>query len=380
MSDRTPRRRFTGIALGVLLLITAGCRHTPAPFYPIGIYGVRGTNAQAMVREAGFNVVAGSATREYLDSAHRLGLHVLAAPGTTAGTNFSPATAQATVRQFDQHPALWAWYLIDEPDLHAVSPADVQQAHTFIKSLGAQKPTALVLYQGGESGNYGRIADITMIDRYPIPWLPLANFPQHVRLARLGSGPDRPLIAVIQAFDWTSFPKLRPGSEHLRAPTAQELRCMTYCALARRANGLFYYCYDDGSWQAEAHPETWQAVKGIVAEVNQLAPLFQAKHVWWPFVQDYGSPGVGFNEALETAIIPALLRVNEGNGFVPAGTYLLAVNNTDRDLAYRVTLPPLLGESVEVLGEGRTAQMKGPWLEDKFGGYAVHIYGPLKVK
>ena len=45
-------------------------------------------------------------------------------------------------------------------------------------------PTALVLFQGYEALDYGNISDILLIDRYPVPWLPLANFGQHVQMAR----------------------------------------------------------------------------------------------------------------------------------------------------------------------------------------------------
>ena len=112
--------------------------------------------------------------------------------------------------------------LVDEPDLNAVAPEDVQRAHRYLKLLGARKPTALVLSQRGETLDYGNIADITMVDPYPVPWLPLANFPQHVRLARLALGKKKPLIAVIQAFDWSSYRTLLPDQTGLRAPTRRK--------------------------------------------------------------------------------------------------------------------------------------------------------------
>jgi hypothetical protein len=359
-------------------LLVAGCQHGGEGLYPLGIYGVRTISDQQAVRQAGFNLVAGPANKPYLDSAHRLGLKVLATPGTWAGPGFSPDRARAVVSQFDRHPALWAWYLVDEPDLNAVAPAQVEFAHRFLKRLGAAKPTALVLYQGGEALAYGNIADLTMIDRYPIPWLPLANFPQHVRLVRLALGKDKPLIAVIQAFDWSYFPDLLPGKTNLRPPTEDEIRCMTYCALARRANGLFYYCFDDGKWDMRAHPVVWEALRTVVAEVKERQPLFQAEHVWWHYVHEFSDPASGFNAALESSVTPALLRVARGNKWVPAGTYLLAVNNTDRSLRYRITMPPLRNEHVLVFDENRTLPLVENWLEDDFAPYAVHIYGPLR--
>lgn len=366
-----------GFVFAGLLLFGTGCQHARQPqFYPLGIYSVPKEDLP-LVRNAGFNLVTGPAEPAYLDSAGRLGLGVLASPGTSAGKGFDTQRARRTLEQFDRHPALWAWYLVDEPDLNGVSPADVKRAEKFVKVQGARKPTALVLYQGGEALNYANIADITMVDRYPIPWLPLASFPQHVRMARLALGPDKPLIAVIQAFDWTYYPKLLPGEKNLRPPTPTELRCMTYCALARRATGLFYYCFDDGAWKMRDHPATWDALRAVIEEVNARRPLFQAEHLWWPYAHEF--VGVrGFNAALESSICPTLLRVKQGNQIIPAGEYLLAVNNTDQPLTYRITVPPTPLVRVPVVEEDREVELNKGWLEDKFGPLDVHIYGPLQ--
>src|SRR5262245_23852927 len=100
-------------SLGIGLM---GFQHTPA-FYPIGIYSTGNTNHLSTIRSAGFNLVAGAADQKYLDFAEGQGLKVLAAPGTSAGKNFSKAKALNTIKALNTHPALWAWYLVDEPDL-----------------------------------------------------------------------------------------------------------------------------------------------------------------------------------------------------------------------------------------------------------------------
>jgi hypothetical protein len=365
------------LALLAAVLTTIGCAHSSHHPYALGIYGVP-CSALATVAEAGFHIAAGPADANFLGLAQNVGLKVLASPGTVAGPSFSPARARQAVRSFDQHPAVWAWYLVDEPDLNGISPKDVRRAQAHFESAGARKPTALALFQGSEAWHYGDLADITLVDRYPIPWLPLANFPQHVRLARLALGRDKPLIAVIQAFDWSYYPALLPDEERLRAPTAQELRCMTYCALARGATGIFYYCFDDGKWSMSDHPAVWESLKEVVAEVNRRLPLFQAEHLWWPYVHEFPEPSTRFNAALESSIIPTLLRVKQGTTEVPAGDYLLAVNTTDLTLPYHISLPPTSEADVAVLGEARHAVTEGAWLEDNFGPFDVHIYGPLR--
>jgi hypothetical protein len=366
--------RERGLGLFLLLIGCSACQHIAPPF-PIGLYSVPPSDL-AQVRAAGFNVVTGPATKAYLDSAERRGLKVLASPGTSAGARFDANRARQIVARFDSHPALWAWYLVDEPDLNGVSPTAVRQAHRFLKNVGALKPTALVLYQGGEALNFGNIADLTLVDRYPIPWLPLANFPQHVRMARLALGKGKPLLAVVQAFDWTAYPRERPSEVAMRPPTLLEIRCMTYCALARGATGIFYYCFNDGAWKLTAHPETWESVRKVVAEIHQRLPLFEGEPLWWPYVHEFPNSESGFNAALETSVIPTLLRVKHGNVAVKPGDYLLAVNNTEKQLTYRITLPRSRA-SIAVLGEGRSVPVEKGWLEDQFGPYAVHVYGPI---
>lgn len=387
------KRRYSWFFNGLLAFLTSltGCSLSPKEptkaFYPIGIYGVDSTNNFQMVKEAGFNLVTGPAQRAYLDAAQHAGLKVLASPHTSAGKNFDPTAAARAVKQFDQHPALWAWYLVDEPDLNEIPPDEVIQAHRCLKALKARKPTALVIYQGYEAWDYGNITDIMMVDRYPIPWLPLANFGQHVQMTRLGVGKDQPLIAVIQAFDWASYPEMLPGEKNFRAPTYEEMRCMTYEALARGANGLFYYAFDSG-WKMREHPETWAALKAVIKEVNERLPLFEAKMQWWPKNHHFADSSLRFNAALESSVTSRLLRVSHGNGLVRKGDYILAVNNNTNRIEYSFALPRGAESeglrsgnpsqrSVMVLGEEHSIQPESGRLKDTFEPYAVHVYGPM---
>ena len=261
----------------------------------------------------------------------------------------------------------------------SVSPDDVRKAQSFVKSLHPHKPTALVLYQGSSALHYANIADITMIDRYPVPWLPLANFGQHVRMTRLALGPKKPLIAVVQAFNWNYYPELLQTDQELREPTYEEIRAMAYSALVQRADGLFFYAFDDGKWRIQDHPHTWEALRKVVGEIQERLPLFEAQHIWWPYQHEYGELSGRFNEALESSIAPALVRVAKDHPGLPAGDYILAVNTTGKAHHYGVSLPQPVGstEAVPVLGENRGVAVEEGWIEDQFEPFAVHVYGPL---
>jgi hypothetical protein len=254
----------------------------------------------------------------------------------------------------------------------------VLDAQRAVKQAGARKPTALVLYHGAEALHYANLADLTMIDRYSIPWEPLAAFGQHVRMTRLALGKGKPLVAVLQAFDWKYYPELLPGYDNLRPPTYDELRCLAYCALVEGATGMFFYAFDDGTWKIRDHPETWSAVCRVIAEINERRPLFEAGHLWWPWRQAllYQTPG-GLNAALDSSVVLALLTVERGNRSVASGYYLLAVNTTDQSLDVKIYLPAPRDGEVRVSSEDRSLPVKENWTQDQFQPYDVHVYGPF---
>jgi hypothetical protein len=372
-----------GQVLGLLAAVmvalgSAGCLVARPGAYPIGLYSVGSETNLAEIADAGFSLVAGPARRGFLDAAKANGIGVMASPGSSAGDHFNPAKVRSTVAKLDGHPALWSWYLIDEPDMQRVSPERVEAAHRVVKRMGASKPTSLVLYQGDEAQWYGNIADITMVDRYPVPWLPLANFSQHIHKTRLATDRDRPLIAVIQSFDWAAQPEsILPGEENLRPPTELELRSMTYSALARGANGIFYFSYADMRLKDRKYPELWEALKRVVKEVRRREALFAADHVWWPKAHHFENQDTRFNAALEASVQSVLLHVKHGDELLPPGHYILAVNTTPLPHTYRFRLPWKTTGQVPVLEEGRNATTDGSWVVDRFDPFAVHVYGPL---
>ena len=362
-----------------ICVFAASAAHAAAPFLPIGIYGVPNTSDLPEIRAAGFNIVVGRADKDYLDAAKAAGLKVLA---TLPSSDY---LRSQRMKVLDRHRALWAWYLVDEPDLNLVPPADVREDYRGLKKLGLRKPIALTLFQGYEAANYAESCDILMVDRYPVPWLPLANFGQHMRMARLALGQQKPFVAIIQAFDWTAYPGLLRTTAALRPPTQPELRCMVYEALARGANGMFFYEFD-GTWKIRNHPEVWNALKAVVREVNDRASLFQAKPTWWAKDHDYEDSNTAFNGALESSVTSTLLMVSKGDGQVAAGDYILAVNNTPKTLTYGFLLPPIKASGkqaapspdVPVFGENRELNALRNRISDRFEPYEVHVYGPLK--
>jgi hypothetical protein len=362
------------LALGLL----AGCASPGSRFVPLGIYSGSEPLDLPALRAVGFNTVVGPARQSFLDAAQTSGLMVLAETVSEPGPAFDPAVVQRCVQALDDHPAVWAWHLADEPDLKGTPPAQVRRAGRVVKAAGARKPTAVVLGRDHALREYAASADLVCFDYYPVPWLPLASFSRRAQLTRLAASPNQPVYAIIQAFDWAAFPGQFRVDVPLRAPTFEELRCMSYLALAHGANGLFYYAYDAPGWRLAAHPPLWDDLKAVVAELEARQAFFKAQRPFWPRrvrVRDFTKR---FNAALEGSLVTCLLRVPRAQGDLAAADYLLAINSTPDPLDAEIALPA--GEPskpVPVLGDARSLPAPGGWLTDAFPPYAVRIYGPL---
>ena len=364
------------------LLIGGACREVPKAsakkdFYPLGIYGVK-SNDFGVVSAAGFNVVFGAPDAAVLDAATRQGLRVIAYPPALEKTNAASAANAERVRQTDRHPGVWAWYLADEPEMNRVSPGVLRERRQALRDVGARKPTAVVFYHAGEAIHYADASDIVMVDRYPVPWQPLAVASAQWRIGRLTAGPTKPFIAVLQAFDWRAHPELLPGEKNLRPPSAAELRCMVYQALAQGADGLFFYAFESGPWKLREQPATWDALRRVIGEVNDRRGLFLAERLWWPRAIELGEHADRVNATWDASIEPVLLRVTAASRTMPPGDYLLCVNTTPVPQLLSFGVPAKGLDSLPVLGEGRYLPVVDDWGLDDFAPYAVHVYGPFR--
>src|SRR5688572_11893241 len=207
-------RRCFRFLIFVGVIWTAGCAHKSSPML-IGIYDAP-QRVLPKLREAGFNLVTiasgETSQKDFLDAAAGSGISVILSPKLE-----SDAGLRETAR-LDKHPALWAWYLADEPDLNFIAPEKLRESRRKLKSV-ARKPAYVVVASGAAVEKFRSIADIMAVDWYPIPWAPLATVSREMRNGRLASQ-GRPFLAILQAFDWKAYPKMLIAPEApLRTPT-----------------------------------------------------------------------------------------------------------------------------------------------------------------
>lgn len=389
--SRFPRKLGWIVMVALMGGLAAACQRLPQakgpsanraaskPF-PLGIYGVPGVADLQVVHASGFSLVMGGLDPAYMDAAARLGVGVIAAPGSSAGKGFDAKRVRETVRRWDRHPALSGWYLIDEPDLNEVPAEQVEQAHNAVRLAGGQKPTALVVARGWNLAKF-HTADLLMVDFYPVGWIPVPAFFQHMRhgatAARAGG---KQFYAVIQSMDWGAYrTEYFPPPFSPRPPTEEELRSMTWGARIIGADAVVYYPYRDGNWEMPRHPETWKALTNVVQEVRRWEPIFAA-----PATSQRPPRSEMMtdrrNEALEPPILWSVNSVRQGNGFVAAGDYWVLVNTTERIQQIRLTDETWWNVRMpDVRHDDEVAVDADGWMP-ALAPFEVRILGPLSPR
>ena len=263
-------------ALVMILFLSFGAPAGAGQF-PLCMYGINGPAELAAVKKAGFNCFQ-TYTQEpgklaaLAAGAARLELKMLAAPDKVIVSTYAAAARG--------WPML-AWYLCDEPDVQKMPPAELERLDRRVKAWDAEQRTAFVVGTGSAAYVYGATADALMVDWYPVPHLGLETVGIHVALVKAGvkwtdlKRPQKPVWAVLQAFDWREYPpQLTPPVG--RFPTFDEVRFMSYVAIARGASGLFYFTFSHKDGPLTTKPELWAIYERIAGEINALRPALES--------------------------------------------------------------------------------------------------------
>jgi hypothetical protein len=358
---------FAPLVAAFLALSLAGCAR-PRAKMPIGIFDPP-AHVLPDLAAAGFNLITTPASTEILDAAEKADLFVL----LRGASRLSDPGTQRLIRQFDRHPAAWGWYLWDEPDLHQVSPRRVQKQNRLFKRF-VRKPTVLVLSSGASVEKYRDVADRLALDWYPVPWSSVGTVAREMRLARLGAD-GRPFLAILQAFDWNIATNLLDTDVPLRAPTPQELRCMTYLALMQGASGVIYYAYTADNWNLSSNSPLHSAVLETAAEIRRNESIFGKRVTWWPaHTEFHGPPHSMFNEIGEARISLALFHARESS----AVFYLIAANTTSEPTDFSFKLPFRDVDELATSCPGDQFQGEAGWIRKLYAPFEVCIFGPIK--
>ncbi|MCC6443221.1 MAG: hypothetical protein IT210_07170 [Armatimonadetes bacterium] len=338
------------------------------PFFSIGLYDVP-SEAFPLIRSWGFNTVmtggGGEAGQNALDRAQENGLKAIHHPGGAITTPEGRAEIADAVRRLRGHPALLAWYPIDEPEINGITREAVEEAYRAIYREDGGHPVFQTLYYPSAYPIFTKGRDILSIDPYPVPIRPLISIARALMMARKEA---QPVWLIPQAFYGVIWP---------RSPSPGELRCMVYTGLIHGAKGIIYYTFglpgEPGSWRL---PETalWPAIRTLNREVRILAPALLHGKPADIFVESSGTLTRDWRgeEAVHTLALRYRNRL-----------YILAVNLAEEPynasfrsapLAATFRLPGRHTGPVRLPLEGRTLGMKDGVFHDRFEGYETHVY------
>ncbi len=284
------------------------------PFFPIGIYQA-GADDMPILAKAGFNTVhtymwedhdeeaAARDGQEWLDAARKNKLMALASFYRPYMRTMNWDRCSKRIELFRNHPALLAWHVMDEPDASGEPKGEgerrgteyVPAAYKMIKERDPNHPVTTVLCRFAGVSTFTPWLDVVQADYYPIPPIPATDFAgtgfRGIAImadnCRTASDNGKPFWFVCQAFNYGKLkaspedPNFVPA-EWQRFPTLNELRTMTYTAVASGARGIFYYSLMDlmldrgqvGGYLSRV--ENWERLKQVVSELNQLMPLLTA--------------------------------------------------------------------------------------------------------
>ena len=281
-------------------------------------------------------------------------------------------------------PTIAAWMHGDEPDNAQEAPGGgwgpaipTQRIVDDYLQIQAKDPTRPVLLNVGQQvandewygrgcevtayPEYLRGCDIASYDVYPVVGLDKPDGENYLwyvakgvdRLRRWAGG-DKPVWNCIEC-------------THISQPekkaTPLQVKAEVWMSLIHGSMGIIYFCHQFKPQEDDAalltDKEMSAAVKAINEQVLSLAPALNS-----PTVQD------GAVVTTMNPVVPIDLMVKEYGG----ATYVFAVGMRNAQAEGRFRIPGVENGTAEVLGEGRTIEVKGREFRDTFEAYGVHIY------
>jgi Glycosyl hydrolases family 2, TIM barrel domain len=215
---------------------------TPKQVYPNGInLLIPYLSVDTKYNPTSLNKVA---IRAYLDNAHKIGAKVLLEIYKPLVELENISGVKEFIRTYKNHPAVYAWYLYDEPEVKKptpLSPQLLERVYQAIKEEDRSRPVALVFADNRNIEPYLKAMDILMWDWYPCHegdpefyWV--SNYRKDLyKVLALANLNKKKFYNVLQG---SSYKPLK-----LSLPTKAEIRYMFYLSIVSGADGLLFYTY-----------------------------------------------------------------------------------------------------------------------------------------
>ena len=348
-----------------------------AEFFPIAVWLQSPAKAR-QYRDAGINVFVGlwrGPTDEQLQQLKAAGIRVICSQNQTglAARNDSTIVGWMHGDEPDNAQSLGSGKGYGPPIL----PEKIVASYQRIRAADPNRPVLLNLGQGVAWDNYiGRGVRRNHPEDYPeyVKGCDIASFDIYPaahdnaevagKLWYVALGVERLKQWAQGRPVWNCIECTRINNKQQHKATPEQVRCEVWMSLIHGSMGIIYFVHE---WQPAfnesallSDPEMLAAVTQINQQITALAPV------------------------LNSPTLPDAAKVSSSNAAVPVATmvkrqggavYLFAVAMREGQTRARFSVQGLMGpQSVEVLGEQRTLDLKDGVFEDDFTPWSVHLY------
>lgn len=354
------------ISIGVVLFCFTSRSYafsiTPHKEFPIGVYIDTPTSTDyEKLRSLGVNLVfiggfpitiTADEVLAKLNEVNKYGMKAIVYVGDVMWPDNENMKANLPdyIGKIKNHPALYGYYLCDEPELYDepktkqynwgefVSATEIKELNAVIKAADPQNPTIMVfssLFDQENTQQYTGIADIEGFDLYPF-WddanVTNSSLSQYSNLLPrfvnfYSSNPNsntKSLFVLVQAFKGNG----------LREPTETELTNFinTTFAASSMYQGILYYTWRSSSTDGSQDLGKLASLQSTVSHINnqflQKTAIYPVKYIWGDLNNDFivnaTDLSILIGNYLTTGVLPADLNLN---GKVDVYDYLVFLKN-----------------------------------------------------
>jgi len=332
--------------------------------FPLGWYdSLEARGGVFDIAQQGMNVVLPYHTEAgdehaYLDAAQAAGLKVVLEIDRAFVKAESASDVRRFVSRYKAHPALYGWYLADEPtineDLGPASPEVAGELYRVIKDEDPKSPVAVAFAKSEQPEDYRQAMDLMLFDDYPCrvgqpEFDGFEDWWKRLQARAAVGAEEGGFIPVLQAFGEDAQGVAQFGR---RLPTVAEQRYMVFASVQAGATGLLF-------WTRYRASREWidRVLQPIVSELREFVPAFGSGKIRDRVAAD----GDGIELSLHGD--PLMQRY-----------VLVAVNHSDGTTPARIAIDRTMGLQ-QALASGDVEEK-----HDVTDGVLEHTFGPFEAK
>jgi len=305
-----------------------------------------------------------------LDRAQKYGIKVflsLGYPRDTKGDQlkiWKIRMANILTEKVKNHPALFGYFLIDEPAWAGKSLNNLTKAYEGFKDLDPYHPVWINAAPRGSievHKQYSKAADIYGLDIYPVPYPGGHSGMEDKGLTCVGKyaqmyydavGQNKAIWMALQGFSWKQLSVENPVDNGY--PTYTESRFMAYDALLNKANSVGY-------WGAQyiLNPEFYDVLFNVTKELQEMSGFF-------------------VNAKLVKMLKLKGTHIKYYEYVVNGKKYIIAINLYNEIEKFTINSDFTANELI-VFQENRKLTLTNGVINDTLEPFGVHVYGTDKL-